>query len=77
MYEASLFRPDLIDPLGTDSLPPRSYPYHRSAKDGSLLRTTAETERYRRVRGRDLTHTSTMAPNGLLNRIVRNLCALW
>lgn len=67
MYEAALSRQDLINHPQTDPLSPWSYPYHRPTKDGSLFRSTSETEGHSCVRGRNHTHTSTMALSGLLN----------
>lgn len=66
-YEEALSRQYLINHPRTDPLSPWSYPYHRPTKDGSVLRSTSETEGHSRVRGRNHTHTATMALGGLPN----------
>ena len=67
MYEAALSRQDCFNHPRTDPLSPWSYPYHWAAKDGSVLRSTSKTEGHSCVRGRNYTHTSTMAISGLPN----------
>ena len=61
----------------TDPLSPWPYPYNRATKDGSVLRSTSETEGHSCVRGRNHTYTPTMAISGLPNRIVWDFSAIW
>lgn len=77
MYEAALSSQDSINHPRTDPLPPWPYPYNRPTKDGSLLRSTSETEGHSCFRSRNHTYTSTMAPGGLPHRIIWDICALW
>ena len=67
MYETAFPSQGLINHPRIDPLPPWSYPYNRPTKDGSLLRSTSKIEGHSCVRGRNCTHSSTMALGGLPN----------